>query len=69
MLRNAQKCTDIMHATCFVTACWIRCVFDTMLGGGGAGGVSRQRPMTAEEIAAPFVQAFAAEGGCSSVLQ
>lgn len=46
--------------------CWIRCVFDTMLG--KADGGKDRGAMTADEIAAPFIQAFAAEGGCPSVL-
>jgi hypothetical protein len=41
-------------ATNSTSDCWIRCLFDTMLKGGG-GGAGSMQPMTTEEIARPFV--------------
>ena len=53
------------HATNSTSSCWIRCFYDTILKGGNG------EPMTAAEIAGPFVAAFepVSQGGCASVAQ
>lgn len=61
--KRGQGCWQRCHgkdAGNITSACWLHCFFDTMLG------TNLTKPLTADEIAAPFIGAFlpVAEGGC-----